>query len=63
VATITDNEWPLGDVNQDGVVNFLDIAPFTTILQTGGFQDEADINRDGVVNFLDISFFIDLLSQ
>ena len=53
----------LGDVNQDGVVNFLDIAPFITILTTGGFLAEADTNQDGVVNFLDISPFITLLSS
>ena len=52
----------LGDVNLDGVVNFLDISPFIAILSTGGFQAEADTNVDGDVNFLDISPFIDLLS-
>ena len=51
----------LGDVNQDGVVDFSDIPSFISILQDGGFLDEADINGDGVVDFADISFFIDLL--
>jgi len=51
----------LGDVNQDGIVDFSDISPFISILQAGGFLDEADVNRDGVVDFADISFFIDLL--
>lgn len=53
----------LGDVNQDGVVNFLDISPFIEILSASGFQDEADINQDGAVNFLDIGPFIGLLSS
>ena len=51
----------LGDTNQDGVVDFADIPSFISILQDGGFLDEADINGDGVVDFADISFFIELL--
>ena len=50
-----------GDVNLDGVVNFLDISPFITVLtmgETGEFQAQADLNDDGIVNFLDISPFI-----
>ena len=56
-------EVPLGDVNQDGVLNFLDIAPFIKLLSEGGFSAEADINSDGVVSFLDIAPFIVLLSS
>ena len=53
----------LGDVNLDGVVNFLDIAPFISVLSLGGDQTEADINEDGSVTFLDISPFIAILSS
>ena len=53
----------LGDVNMDGVVNFLDISPFIGLLSTQQFQSEADINEDSVINFLDISPFIILLSS
>ena len=53
----------IGDVNQDGEVNFLDIAPFISILSSDGFLEEADINEDGVVNFLDIGPFIDVLAS
>ena len=52
----------LGDVNLDGVVNLLDVAPFVVLLSSGGFQAEADINEDGVVNLLDIDGFVALLS-
>ena len=52
-----------GDVNLDGAVDFLDIAPFIGILQTGSFQVEADVNCDTFVNFLDISPFIIALQQ
>ena len=52
----------LGDVNQDGAINFLDISTFIGILTMNEFLDNADLNRDGMVNFLDISPFIRLLS-
>ena len=50
-----------GDVNTDGITNFLDIAPFIMALtmgEMGEFQAQADCNDDGVVNFLDIAPFI-----
>ena len=53
----------LGDANKDGVVDFLDISPFISVLSTGGFQNEADIDSSGMVDFLDISPFIVLLSS
>jgi len=53
----------LGDVNMDGVVNFLDISPFISILSSNGFKTEADVDENGVVNFLDISHFINILSS
>lgn len=58
---VTPAPFLLGDMNQDGVIDFSDIPSFISILQNGSFLDEADINRDGVVDFGDISFFIELL--
>ena len=52
-----------GDVNLDGAIDFLDIAPFISVLSTSDFQAEADINLDTNVDFLDISLFIGLLSS
>jgi len=52
----------LGDVNQDGIVTFLDINPFIQFLATDGFLEEADCNQDGEVNFLDIAPFIEILA-
>jgi len=52
----------LGDVNKDGVVNFLDIRPFIGILSSGGFQAEADFDENETVDFLDIRPFIAILS-
>ena len=56
------NSFLLGDVNRDGVVDFLDISPFITVLASASFQTEADINMDLEVDFLDISPFILILS-
>lgn len=52
----------LGDVNLDGNVDLLDVAPFVALLNEGGYQIEADINYDGSVNLLDVAPFVDLLS-
>ena len=51
----------LGDVNQDGVVDFEDIPAFIAVLQAGEFQVEADTDENGVVDFSDISSFIAIL--
>ena len=55
-------ELILGDVNQDGVVDFSDIPAFIAVLQAGTFLEEADTNSDGEVNFADIPVFIAILS-
>ena len=52
----------LGDVNLDGIVDLLDVAPFVERITTGTFQAEADINMDGSVDLLDVAPFVDLLT-
>jgi hypothetical protein len=51
-----------GDVNGDGQVNLLDVAPFVAAVSSGQFIPEADVNCDGAVNLLDVSPFVALLS-
>ena len=51
----------LGDVNGDGEVNLLDVAPFVDLLTSGGYNPAADINMDGEVNLLDVQPFVQLL--
>ena len=53
----------LGDINCDGVINLLDVAPFIDAISTGTFSEKADVNQDGTVNLLDVAPFIDLLSS
>ncbi|MEM7083940.1 MAG: LamG-like jellyroll fold domain-containing protein [Pseudomonadota bacterium] len=45
------------DFNNDGIVNFIDMARFSEVL----FSDDAiaDLNTDGVVNFLDLAIAAD----
>jgi hypothetical protein len=52
----------LGDVNRDGMVNLLDVAPFVNLITTGTFQTQADMNQDGEVNLLDVNPFIQALT-
>lgn len=52
----------LGDVNCDGMVNLLDVAPFVNLLTNGEFSTKADINGDGVVDLLDVNPFVDLVT-
>jgi T5SS/PEP-CTERM-associated repeat protein len=55
-----------GDVNLDGAVNNLDIAPFVAALTgaapTGQVAFAVDASRDGLVNNLDIAPFVSLLT-
>jgi autotransporter-associated beta strand protein len=56
-----------GDVNLDGAVNNLDIAPFVAALTgaapTGQVAFAVDASRDGLVNNLDIAPFVSLLTS
>ena len=60
-AFASDQGMP-GDINCDGLVNLLDVAPFIDLLSDDGYSIKADINLDGVVNLLDIGPFVTLLS-
>ena len=53
----------VGDVNGDGQVDLLDVAPFIEAITSGTFVAEADINGDGSVDLLDVGPFVDLLTS
>jgi len=55
-------DFVLGDVNCDGVTDFLDIAPFIQLLVDGEFSEKADIDDSDEVDFLDIAPFIAILA-
>ena len=52
----------LGDVNCDGVVDLLDVAPFVEAITLGIFDEKADVNEDGVVDLLDVAPFVAILT-
>ena len=63
-------QYPLGDANCDGVLDFDDINPFVLALSDpSAYQaaypgcplDNSDCNQDGIVNFDDINAFVALL--
>ena len=53
----------LGDVNNDGVVDLLDVGAFVALITQQEFQAEADVNEDGVVDLLDVEPFIEILTN
>ena len=53
---------PLGDLNGDGNVDLLDVAPFVQGLTNGDFICEGDVNQDGVFDLLDVAPFVALLT-
>ena len=62
-ATVTPScPVQLGDINQDGAINLLDVSPFVDLLANGAFACQADINGDGSVNLLDVDGFVALLA-
>lgn len=62
-AAVSALDCVLGDVDQSGAVDFLDIGPFVNLLSNGTFQCEADVDESGAVDFLDIGPFVTLLSN
>ena len=52
----------LGDVNQDGIVNILDIImTINIVLEISDFNFLADINEDGTVDILDIVNLVNII--
>ena len=62
IQTVTVEGVILGDINCDGSVNLLDVAPFVDLLTSGEFSPKADINDSGTVDLLDVAPFVDLLA-
>ena len=58
--TPCDNQ--VGDVNADGSVDLLDIAPFVDAVVSGAFVCEADLDASGDVDLLDVAPFVELVT-
>ena len=51
----------LGDVNEDGVINVLDVIGLVNIILGSQFDSNADINSDGVSNILDVIELVNII--
>ena len=47
-----------GDINLDGVVNYLDIAEWANLEALTGLSSWADINQDGVTDDADLAIIL-----
>ena len=59
---VSGTSFDLGDINDDGAVNLLDVSPFIETLSSSQFIPAADMNCDGAVNLLDVDPFITALA-
>jgi len=58
------NNSVLGDINQDGLVNVLDIVNLINIILDEASNNEfSDINEDGVINILDIVLLVNIILE
>ena len=44
----------VGDLNDDGILNILDVVLMVNMILDDGYDESADMNGDGVINVLDI---------
>ena len=52
----------IGDMNQDGTLNILDVILITNIILNGNIYNElADLNQDGGINILDVILLITII--
>ena len=60
------NEPMIGDINDDGVVNVLDVVLLENLVLNGGSADDypqADVNGDGTLNVLDVVLLINIILE
>jgi len=51
----------IGDLNQDGYVNVLDVIDCVNVVLSSVYEDYADINNDGSNNILDIIILVNII--
>ena len=58
------SDMNIGDMNQDGVLNILDVILITNIILNENIYNElADINQDGNINVLDVILLIAIILE
>ena len=58
------SDMTIGDMNQDGVLNILDVILITNIILNENVYNElADLNQDGGINVLDVILLIAIILE
>ena len=58
------SDMDIGDMNQDGVLNILDVILITNIILNENVYNElADLNQDGGINVLDVILLIAIILE
>jgi len=59
---VLDNNGLLGDVNDDGVLNVLDVVSLVNIILNGyEYISSGDMNQDGALDVLDIVTLVNII--
>jgi len=58
---VNDNEYNLGDLNDDGELNILDIVILANMVLADEYDEIADMNGDGELNILDLVIMVNLI--
>ena len=53
----------LGDVNEDGIINVLDIVQSVNLILNNEYSQMADMNQDGIINVLDIVILVNFILE
>ncbi len=51
----------LGDINEDGIINILDVVQIVNFVLNNNFQENADLNQDGEINVIDIVQLVNII--
>ena len=61
---LNSSDMDIGDMNQDGVLNILDVILITNIILNENVYNElADLNQDGSINVLDVILLITIILE
>ena len=61
IITLTPQNVVLGDINEDGILNILDIVLMINMVLSNEYSLVADVNEDGLVNILDVVLMVNIL--
>ena len=61
IITLTPQNVVLGDINEDGILNILDIVLMINVILSNEYSLVADVNEDGLVNILDVVLMVNIL--